>query len=53
MHLARREIRIVTETFLSRFNNIRIPSGEKYQYHSGVVFGVDRLPLEWDWVTAH
>jgi cytochrome P450 len=47
MHLARREIRIVLESFLSRFDHIRIPPGETYAYHTGVVFGVDRLPLEW------
>jgi hypothetical protein len=38
----------VLETFLSRFDNIRIPPGATYAYHSGVVFGVDRLPLTWD-----
>jgi cytochrome P450 len=48
IHLAKREIRIVLEAFLSRFRNIRIPAGETYQYHAGGVFGVDRLPLEWD-----
>ncbi|TGD71367.1 cytochrome P450 [Mangrovimicrobium sediminis] len=48
MHLARREIRMVIETFLARFRNIRIAEGEQYEYHSGGVFGIDRLPLEWD-----
>ena len=48
MHLARREIAIVIETFLSRFDNIRIPEGETVSYHAGGVFGVDRLPLEWE-----
>lgn len=48
MHLARREIKTVIESFLSRFNNIRIPQGESYKYHVGGVFGVDYLPLEWD-----
>jgi cytochrome P450 len=47
-HLARREMRIALETLLSRFDNIRIPEGEAYAYHTGVVFGVDRLPLTWD-----
>jgi cytochrome P450 len=46
--LARREIRIVLESFLARFDDIRIPPGETYQYHSGATFGVDRLPLAWD-----
>lgn len=48
VHLAKREIRIVLETILSRFNNIRIPAGAGYEYHVGGVFGVDRLPLVWD-----
>lgn len=48
MHLARREIRTVLEAFLSRFRNIRIPEGETCQYHTGGVFGIDRLPLAWD-----
>ncbi len=49
MHLARREIRIVLEAMLSRFDNIRIPEGEVYRYHSGAaVVGVDYLPLTWD-----
>jgi cytochrome P450 len=47
-HLARREIRVTLESFLARFRNIRIPRGESYAYHAGVVFGVDRLPLAWD-----
>jgi cytochrome P450 len=46
--LARREIRIVLEIFLARFDNIRMPPGETYEYHAGVTFGVDRLPLVWD-----
>lgn len=48
MHLAKREIRTVLETFLSRFQNIRIAPGETYEYHTGSVLGVDRLPLVWD-----
>lgn len=48
LRLARREIKIVLETLLQRFRNIRIPEGEKYSFHTGSVFGVDRLPLEWD-----
>lgn len=47
LRLAKREIRIVLESFLSRFRNIRIPNGEQYAFHTGNVFGVDRLPLEW------
>jgi cytochrome P450 len=48
IHLAKRELRVVIESFLSHFNNIRIPAGEQYAYHTGGVLGVDRLPLEWD-----
>lgn len=47
-HLARREIRIALETLLSRFNDIHIPPGDACEYHSGVTFGVDRLPLAWE-----
>lgn len=46
--LAKREITIVLEAFLSRFRNIRMPGNEGYDYHVGGVFGVDRLPLIWD-----
>jgi cytochrome P450 len=48
IHLARRELRIAVETFLSRFTNIRIPAGEKFEFHTGGTWGVDRLVLEWD-----
>lgn len=45
--LARREIRIALEEFLTRFDNIHIPLGESYAFHTSPVFGVDRLPLAW------
>jgi len=45
VHLAKREIKIVLESFLSRFKSIRMPEGEGYEYHTGGVLGVDRLPL--------
>jgi cytochrome P450 len=35
------------EKFLSRFRDIRIPAGERCRFHTGVVIGVDHLPLEW------
>jgi cytochrome P450 len=47
MHLARREIRIAIETFLTRFGDIRMPAGESYAFHAGPTFNVDRLPLAW------
>ncbi len=48
VHLAKREMRVVIEEFLGRFNNIRIREGETYRYHTGRTFGVDYLPLVWD-----
>lgn len=48
LHLARRELRTVVEAFLSRFENIRMPEGESYEYHTGGTWGVDRLVLQWD-----
>jgi hypothetical protein len=48
MHLAKRELRIALEAFLSRFKNIRVRSGETYKYHTRGLWGVDYLPLEWD-----
>jgi len=48
LRLAKREIRIVLEAFLSRFRKIRIPEGETHAFHTGNVFGIDRLPLEWE-----
>ena len=47
MHLARREIRIALEAFLTHFDDIHIPAGESYAYHAGSTFNVDRLPLAW------
>lgn len=47
MNLARRELQIAIETFLTRFENIHIPSGETYKYHAGSVFNVDKLPIAW------
>jgi cytochrome P450 len=52
IHLARRELKTVITTFLSNCKNIRIPAGEKYQFHTGGTWGVDRLPLKWDRVKA-
>ena len=48
IRLAKREVRIVLEEFLTRFGNIRMPAGETHRYHVGSVFGIDYLPLEWD-----
>jgi len=45
VHLAKREMRVVLETFLSRFSAFRMQEGRRYEYHTGGVLGVDRLPL--------
>lgn len=50
MHLAKRELTTVVEAVVTRFRDIRIPEGEKYEYHTGGVFGIDRLPLEFELV---
>ena len=46
--LAKREIRVVLEAFLSRFSNIRIPETEKETWTTIMIWGIKRLPLEWD-----
>ena len=48
LRLAKREIRIVFEAMLAKFRDIRIPAGERHAFHTGNVFGIDRLPLEWN-----
>lgn len=47
IHLAKRELRIVVEAFVSRFAEIRIKPGERYRFHTGRTFGIDHLPLVW------
>ncbi len=47
MHLARRELKIAIQTFLDKFDDIRIPEGAQYEYHAGSTLNVDSLPLEW------
>jgi cytochrome P450 len=47
-HLARREIAIVFETWLSRLDGIRIAPGEAISFQTEGVWSVTRLPLEWD-----
>lgn len=48
LHLAKREMRIVVEEFLTSFQNIRLKPGETPRYHTGRTFGFDYLPLVWD-----
>lgn len=47
MHLARREIKFAIESFLAKFDDIRMPAGAQYTFHAGTTFNVDSLPLEW------
>lgn len=46
-HLARRELIIGLEEFLSRLPTFRIKAGEDPVLHGGFVFGVDSLVLDW------
>lgn len=45
IHLAKRELRIVVEEFLTTFDDIRLKPGETPRYHTGRTFGFDYLPL--------
>jgi cytochrome P450 len=45
IHLAKRELRIVVEEFLTNFADIRLKPGETPRYHTGRTFGFDHLPL--------
>lgn len=46
--LAKTEIRIVLEQFLSRFRDIRIPEHASVEWTSRGVWGFSRLPLIWN-----
>lgn len=48
VRLAKREIKVVLVTLLSRFRNIRIPAGARHEFHICSVFGIDRLRLQWE-----
>jgi cytochrome P450 len=50
-HLAKREIKIVLEEFLSRFRNIRIPEGGEQRWTAMGVWAMTKLPLEWERAT--
>ena len=45
IHLAKRELRIVVEEFLTTFADIRLKPGDAPRYHTGRTFGFDHLPL--------
>ena len=46
-HLARRELRVALEEWLTRAPPFRLKPGETVQTHAQGVFGVDYLPLVW------
>ncbi len=48
IHLAKREMRIMLESFLSRMNNIHIVEDEAFEYHTANTIGVDRMVLAWE-----
>lgn len=46
-HLARREMRIAVDEWLTRIPHFRIEAGAEIKSHAGV-FGLDKLPLVWE-----
>lgn len=48
VHLAKREMKVMLESFLARMDNIRRPAGGRYEYYTTNTIGVDCLDLEWD-----
>jgi len=48
IHLAKREMKIMLESFLRRMSNFRLPDGAKCEYHATNTIGLDRLVLEFD-----
>jgi cytochrome P450 len=48
VHLAKREMKVMIAGFLSRMDNIRMPEGGHFSYHTTNTIGIDRLDLAWD-----
>ena len=48
VHLAKREIRVVLQEFLSRFRNIRLAPGRQPVWTTQTIWGVKELALVWD-----
>jgi cytochrome P450 len=48
IHLAKREMKVMLESFLARMRDIRLPEGGRYEYYTTNTVGIDCLDLEWD-----
>jgi cytochrome P450 len=48
IHLAKREMQVVIDSFVKRMKDIRRPEGGRFEYHTSNTIGIDRLDLEWD-----
>ena len=48
IHLAKREMRVMLEMFVSRLTNIRIPEDGRVEFHTTNTIGLDRLDLAWE-----
>jgi cytochrome P450 len=48
VHLAKREMKVMLESFLTRMRNIRRPESGRYEYYTTNTIGIDCLDLEWD-----
>jgi cytochrome P450 len=48
VHLAKREMKIMLESCLTRMRDIRRPEDGSYTYYTTNTIGVERLDLEWD-----
>jgi cytochrome P450 len=48
IHLAKREMKVMIETFLVRMKNIRLAEGAKLTFQTNSTIGLMDLPLVWD-----
>jgi cytochrome P450 len=48
IHLAKREMKVMLETFLARTRNIRLAEGAKLRFQTHSTIGLVELPLVWD-----
>jgi cytochrome P450 len=49
-HLARAELVVALEELTQRLPGFKVATADELPGHAGPVFGLDRLPLEWDLV---